>query len=78
MTNCSNAANLTANTNHIAHLIGYTTVKKDFLTYSDCIGTGSLTLMGNPLEQAMGNDPELAEKYAEKLFIKFSDKNNVK
>ena len=70
MTNCSNAANLTANTNHIAHLIGYTSVKIDSLTYSDCIGTGSLTLMGNTLEKTV--------QYADNLFIKFSDKSNVK
>ncbi|HHU80199.1 MAG TPA: hypothetical protein GXZ35_02535 [Acholeplasmataceae bacterium] len=70
MTNCSNAANLTANTNHIAHLIGYTHVKKDSLNYSDCIGTGSLTLEGNTLEKT--ND------YADNLFIKFSEPINVK
>lgn len=71
MTNCSNAANLTANTNHIAHLIGYTSVKIDSLTYSDCIGTGSLTLMGNTLEKTV--------QYADNLFIKFSNtEGNVK
>jgi len=71
MTNCSNAANLTANTKHIAHLIGYTSVKIDSLTYSDCIGTGSLTLKGNPLEKDV--------QYADNLFIKFSNKDgNVK
>jgi len=71
MTNCSNAANLTANTNHIAHLIGYTSVKIDSLTYSDCIGTGSLTLKGNTLEKTV--------QYADNLFIKFSNTDgNVK